>query len=329
MDKKKLLIVGPARTITIVRNAEMLKKRFSVKLIRFRDSLSRVIDIFKTFRGVLWADVTLSHFATMHAFWTVFFSKILHRKSIVIVAGHEVAKVPEIGYGVMLNPAKAWLVRGILKHSDAVFAVSEFTQRETLNCARSVKNIRRVYGCNAIDCDQFRPGGEKEDLVLTIGFLDNSNVKRKGFETFLKAAEYLPHFRFKILGRQIDNSTDRYLKSILPQNVTLEHDSNLLMWYQRAKVYCQLSYYESFGVCLIEAMSCECVPVVTDRGALPEVVGEVGFCVPYGDPDATAAAIERALKSDRGVAARERVKERFSVEAGREQFADEIEKLLI
>ena len=60
-------------------------------------------------------------------------------------------------------------------------------------------------------------------------------------------------------------------------------DDELLGWYQRAKVYCQLSYYESFGMAAAEAMLCECVPVVTRKGALPEVVGETGFYVEYGE----------------------------------------------
>ncbi|GAF92264.1 unnamed protein product, partial [marine sediment metagenome] len=69
----------------------------------------------------------------------------------------------------------------------------------------------------------------------------------------------------------------------------------LLSYYQKAKVYCQLSYYESFSVALAEAMSCGCIPVVTDRGALPEVVDNCGFIIPYGDVNKTVNAIKKAL----------------------------------
>lgn len=329
-NKRRLLIIGPETTITIVRNADMLKSHFVVKLIEFRNRniINQVIDILKTLRGVLWADITLSHFAAIHAFWTVLFSKILRRKSIVIVAGYEVAKVPEIKYGVMLDPVKAWVVKRILKYADRLFTVSEFTRKETLNYVSPDKDVRVVYGCNAIDCDYFKPDGKKEDLVLTVGFIYKSNIKRKGFETLIKAAAYLPHIRFMILGKHADDSTE-YLESIASPNVTLGSDADLLKWYQKAKVYCQLSYYESFGVCLIEAMSCGCIPVVTDKGALPEVAGDIGFYVPYGEPKAAAEVIEEALKSGRGNAAKERVKTRFSVETRREEFINEIEKLLI
>ena len=65
------------------------------------------------------------------------------------------------------------------------------------------------------------------------------------------------------------------------------------------------------GMALAEAMACECVPVVTNNAALPEVVGDTGFYVPYGDPKATADAIEKALKSNKGNVARERIKKMF------------------
>ena len=36
-----------------------------------------------------------------------------------------------------------------------------------------------------------------------------------------------------------------------------------------------MKHNESFGMALVEAMACVCVPVITDRVASPEVAGEV------------------------------------------------------
>jgi len=74
-----------------------------------------------------------------------------------------------------------------------------------------------------------------------------------------------------------------------------------------------------------KAMLCECVPVVTDRGALPEVVGDVGFHVPYGDSKATAAAISKALNCDKGKEARERIKRVFPQQKGETKLIMEIQ----
>ncbi len=141
--------------------------------------------------------------------------------------------------------------------------MSEFNREEILKYAKP-KNVKVVY--NIVDRDKFRPGGEKEDLVITTGFIREVAIKRKGFETFIKSAEYMPEVKFALIGGYLDDSI-AYLKSIAPSNVTFTGSvgsGEVLRWCQKAKVYCQLSYYESFGVDLAEAMACECVPVVTD-----------------------------------------------------------------
>lgn len=97
---------------------------------------------------------------------------------------------------------------------------------------------------------------------------------------------------------------------------------------QRA-VYAQLSAYESFGMALAEAMQCGCVPVVTRRGALPEVVGDAGWYVPYGDPDATAQAIREALNAPDAAsrAARHRITDRFPLDRRRHALVDALRAL--
>ena len=93
-------------------------------------------------------------------------------------------------------------------------------------------------------------------------------------------------------------------------------DKDLIKWYQKAKVICQLSYYEAFGLAPAEGMACGCVPVVTkERVGLSELVGDTGFYVPYNDTKATADAIKKALlSSEKGKMARERINEMFSIE---------------
>ncbi len=50
--------------------------------------------LIETLKGVLWSGVTFSWFADVHAFAAVLVSKLFKRKSIVVVGGYEVAKVP-------------------------------------------------------------------------------------------------------------------------------------------------------------------------------------------------------------------------------------------
>ncbi|MGF3555342.1 MAG: glycosyltransferase family 4 protein, partial [Thermoplasmatota archaeon] len=120
---------------------------------------------------------------------------------------------------------------------------------------------------------------------------------------------------FVLVGRHADNSIE-YLKSIAPPNVEFTNfvsDKELLEWYQRAKIYCQLSRYEGLPNTLCEAMLCECVPVGTKYCGIPTAIGNTGFYVPYGDEKATAEAIKKALNAPEELRkkAKERIIEQF------------------
>jgi glycosyltransferase involved in cell wall biosynthesis len=63
-------------------------------------------------------------------------------------------------------------------------------------------------------------------------------------------------------------------------NVT---DEELARLYSSAGAFALPSYYEGFGLPPLEAMQCGCPVIVSDRGSLPEIVGEAGIIL---DPDA-------------------------------------------
>jgi len=273
------------------------------------------------------SDVVFIWFVSYHALFATIFIKLFSKKLVVVTGGYDVAGEKEIDYGLMRNPISKYMVKFVLKHSDKILAVSEFNKNE-IERYLGITDVAVIY--NSIDSKNFLPNGKKERIVVTVGFISNENIRRKGLETFVKAAEYIPDAKFVLIGKALDNSVER-LKSISPENVMFAgfvSDEELLGYYQKAKVYCQLSYYESFGMAPAEAMLCECIPVVADRGALPEVVGNTGFYVPYGDAEATAETIKKALDApdELGKRARERIMKLFSHEKRERELVKVIEE---
>jgi glycosyltransferase involved in cell wall biosynthesis len=308
---------------------EILQKYFDVRSIEVTTFLvprkgRNWLSYFTLFKGVLWADIVYLWWADLNACVTVLFSALLRKKSIVVVGGYEVAYVPEINYGTLLSPLGRLEVKFILAHASKIIAVSKSSKKEILHFAKP-KTLKLVY--NGVDTKKFSPSGTKEKSVITVvKEISPATVEIKRLDTFLKASVYLPDVKFILVG-EISGGLRGSLKKMGGSNVEFTGYLNpeaLLAYYQKARVYCQLSTHESFGVALAEAMACGCVPVVTRKHSLPEIVGDTGFYVPYNDPEATAEAIEKALRSDKGAKARERVQKYFSSKAREKKLIKEI-----
>lgn len=328
--KKNVLIVRPWDSSFIHNDGVVLRKYYDVREIKYALSRKHISSVFRSIdivRSLLWADVVFIRFAAKHAEELTLVCKLIGKKTVVVVGGYEVASVPEIGYGAALDHDRVRRVRNVLERADKILAVSGSSRSEIEAIYLSDK-IEMVY--DGVDIQHFSPGDVvKESIVLTVGAIGTDTVKRKGFMTFVKAAARVPEAEFVLVGEHKDRSVDD-LKAAAPCNVRFvgfQTDDELLNWYRRAKIYCQLSKHEAFGVALVEAMSCGCVPVTTTEGALEEVAGNAGFFAEYGNVASTASAIKSALNSNNEKKARERVEEYFSLQNRGEKLASIIDNL--
>lgn len=206
---------------------------------------------------------------------------------------------------------------------------SYFTRNEIISNIGRKENLIVLY--HGFDSRKFKaPNDSKDNLVVTVAIINRITLFRKGLIHFVKATSYLPNIKFYLVGRATDDSI-YFLKSIASQNVTFTGslpEKELIKILQTAKVYVHASLHEGFGCALAEAMLTECVPVVTNKGALPEVVGPYGFYVPYGDPKLLAKAIRLAMDAtDIGKKARDRVKALFSLENRKKNLLKIIENM--
>jgi len=71
-------------------------------------------------------------------------------------------------------------------------------------------------------------------------------------------------------------------------------------YHNMADIFINIPEYESFGVCVIEAMACEKPVIVSNQGGLKEIVDNTGcgLLVPVHNIGETAAAIEKLLNNE-------------------------------
>jgi glycosyltransferase involved in cell wall biosynthesis len=72
-------------------------------------------------------------------------------------------------------------------------------------------------------------------------------------------------------------------------------DEQLPAVYNLARVLAAPSFYEGFGLPILEAMACGTVPIASNRSSFPEVMGDVGLQFKPDDTLSIADALYKAL----------------------------------
>ncbi len=280
--------------------------------------------------GVRRTDIALSWFGSVYAGYMVFWARLMGRRSVIVVAGVDAAREPEIRYGIWLNPWKARVVRFAYRHADKILVVDPSLAREVVRLARyDGTNILNIpFG---FDGRRWRPGRKKERRVVTVAACEDEwKAKKKGIDKLFAAARELPDVPFCVIG--IRESLMPILRAQAPENVELvsyvPRDA-ILPYLQKAKVYCQPSFTEGLPNALCEAMLCDCIPVGTLAGGIPTAIGSSGYLVPYGDHEALVGALRSALRApaSRGRKARERVLREFPLARREEALVKVIREL--
>lgn len=309
----KIAFVYTHKASFIQQDLKILQDNFDVLPVEWK-GIGSISDLFCAIKE---CDISYSWFAATHAAAAVLVSKLLGKKSIVVVGGYDAACVPEIKYGRFAgNLLSRQITKYALKKADNILVVDESLKEDIIRHTKiNGKNIKCMPTGHNPNFWKVEGKNKLKDTVLTVASgTDLKRIKLKGLDVFVKSAKHLPALKFVIVG--VSGRAQEHLQEISPDNVEmiglLDQDA-LLSYYQKAKVYCQLSIREGLPNALCEAMLCECVPVGTDTQGITSAMGDVGFYVPYGDEKATAEAVREAVQAPDSIGhkARERIKTLF------------------
>jgi glycosyltransferase involved in cell wall biosynthesis len=228
---------------------------------------------------------------------------------------------------------------------DAVFAVSDLVRQHCIEQDRITPDrVQTIY--NGLDMAIWSEAPKSVNptdklLVTTIG-----NIRHvKGHDIFIKAAAAIvlqfPHVCFSIAGGVLEPDYFKELQALI-RTLNLEDHfhfaggvTNLHEHLSAANIFVLPSRSEGFSNAIVEAMAASLPVVATNVGGNAEAVqnGVTGFIVPSEDPQALAAAIMQLLSdpvksATMGAAGKQRVAERFTIDAMMKQTTATYTRLL-
>lgn len=285
-------------------------------------------DVFRLAHEAARAQLVFCWFGAAHALASVLVTA--GRTPVVVVAGGwDVARLPDIDYGAHTSWWRHQLSRFLFAQAKQVLAVSEFTRHEAMqNAEVPAAKLTTVY--HGFDPAAWPQGAAPRTVdVVTVS---GTHAAVKGIDLVIDTAQRMSDVRFEVVGPTPGAEMKAHMAN-LPSNLSfvgrLSGDAYLAKL-QSAKVCFQPSRQESFGCALAEAMLCGCVPVVSHRGALPEVLGDTGVLVDRMLPQEFERGLRNALSASdhERHRVRERIASHYDLTSYSARFLDAVRKAM-
>lgn len=207
-----------------------------------------------------------------------------------------------------------------------VFTMSEYIRNQfVLQCGLPASKLSPVYAGYPITDESRKRQAEvpSRPRVVFVGRDWDSKGGASLFRVFLRLRESHPTLSLAIVGPKSRPSETENLAGVdffgYLDKADPAQRQQLADVYASATIFALPTLYDSFGIAVLEAMSHRLPIILTNIGALPEIVldGETGVLIPPGDDAALEAALQVLLSDSQrakqmGEAGYERATQLFS-----------------
>ena len=231
------------------------------------------------------ADMFFGWFGDYATFAPTLFAKIFGKKSIVIAGGFDVGYIPELEFGAKYKKFRWFCVKNTFLMADKIVTVSDYTSQSLFNLTGvSPNKVDRVYSCIVSKDYDVRDllDVERKYFITSSQAYALNEFKRKGSDKFIDTARRNPDKDFILTGLRGAAYDEAMrlgadLKNLKILKGPLKFHEEIIPLYKQSYGYIQLSIEETFGLSVIEAMRCGCLPIVSTNGALVEVTAQHGL----------------------------------------------------
>lgn len=192
----------------------------------------------------------------------------------------------------------------IIRSSKQIFSVSNFSAREIAEYYKIESSIKVIY--NAVN-NRFRHIEDKK-LILKQYVLTVSSVKEnKNFIMALKVFEKIqyiyPKMEMFIIGDVQNNNFgtidfSQYVQKEQIHFLGRISDRELIRYYSNAKAFIFPSFYEGFGIPVLEAQACGCPVISSNAASLPEILEDSALLVDPNNINAFVEGIKMLMQKD-------------------------------
>jgi len=193
------------------------------------------------------------------------------------------SKKTDAGIFASMDIGKAWIKSGNLNPS---MNISEIVGGTSVFYPTDKHLAKQKTNCNGAP------------VFLWVGRLNPNKDPLTAVKAFARFAEHQPAARLYMIYQTTELLPA--IKELIPPHRSdafvligkVEHNE-LLYWYNSADFYLSASHYEGSGTALCEAMSCGCIPVVSNIPSFRMINGNCGLLYEPGDVDGLFAALQQ------------------------------------
>jgi len=343
-NKKTILYFYLSYSSFVEKDEQILATRYWIKRFHFA-SRKKVLTPLQFFRQLFFlifnirkANLMISQSAGYLSFLPVLFSKLTRKPILIITIGMDCDYLPSINYGHYRKFFLSIATKFSIKYATCVAPVHQslvFTRYTyqpddfkyqgfkvfVKNVKAQIKVIPNGYEYESWKRN-YKIQKESRSFVTAIANINIHNIiVLKGLDLFVEIARLFPENKFYLIGVPLHHPLGENLQNLI--KIPFVPHKELPAIFSMCEFYMQLSMMEGFPNTICEAMLCECVPIGSDVGAIPDIIGNTGFILKYKNIDKLKEIMEAALKSNReelGKQARQRIINKFPIENRRKEL---------